>query len=101
MPVKRHSGPSICLMVFYPFQGSKPTEISEALPSRTFFKYRKNEYMNLKSNPSSVTAAGLAGRKFSKARSIAETLGVCTRTIFRWADKGKISRHKINARVVL
>jgi excisionase family DNA binding protein len=57
--------------------------------------------MNLKSNPPSVKAAGLAGRKFSKARRIAETLGVCTRTIFRWADEGKISRHKINARVVL
>jgi excisionase family DNA binding protein len=44
---------------------------------------------------------GLAGRKFSKARVIAESLGVCTRTIFRWADDGKIARHKINARVVL
>jgi len=48
-----------------------------------------------------VTLDGLAGRKFSKARVIAERLGVCTRTIFRWADDGKIARHKINARVVL
>lgn len=43
----------------------------------------------------------LAARKFSKARSIAERLGICPRTIFRWADAGKITRHKINARVVL
>jgi excisionase family DNA binding protein len=43
----------------------------------------------------------LTGHKFSKAKIIAERLGVCTRTIFRWADDGKIARHKINARVVL
>jgi len=43
----------------------------------------------------------LAARKFSKARSIAERLGICPRTIFRWADAGKIARHKINSRVVL
>jgi hypothetical protein len=40
-------------------------------------------------------------RKFSKARTIASRLGLCSRTIFRWADAGKITRHKINARVVL
>ena len=40
-------------------------------------------------------------RKFSKAKSIAARLGVCPRTIFRWADTGKIARHKTNARVVL
>jgi len=39
--------------------------------------------------------------RFSKARTIANRLGVCPRTIFRWADSGKITRHKINARVVL
>ena len=43
----------------------------------------------------------VGGRKFSKARSIAERLGICSRTIFRWADGVKITRHKINARVVL
>lgn len=43
----------------------------------------------------------VGGRKFSKARSVAERLGICPRTIFRWADAGKITRHKINARVVL
>jgi hypothetical protein len=40
-------------------------------------------------------------RKFSKARTIANRLGLCSRTIFRWADAGKITRHKINSRVVL
>jgi excisionase family DNA binding protein len=44
---------------------------------------------------------GVGGRKFSKARSVAERLGICSHTIFRWADAGKITRHKINARVVL
>lgn len=39
--------------------------------------------------------------KYSKARAIAARLGVCPRTIFRWADDGKLRRHKINARVVL
>ena len=43
----------------------------------------------------------VGGRRFSKAKSIAGRLGICPRTIFRWADAGKISRHKINARVVL
>jgi excisionase family DNA binding protein len=47
------------------------------------------------------TLDGLTGHKFSKAKIIAERLSVCTRTIFRWADEGKIARHKINARVVL
>ncbi|HEY3757111.1 MAG TPA: helix-turn-helix domain-containing protein [Opitutaceae bacterium] len=40
-------------------------------------------------------------RRFSKAKGIAEKLGVCPRTVFRWADEGRLARHKINARVVL
>lgn len=56
---------------------------------------------NTKSIPSRAGSVDLAARKFSKARSIAERLGICPRTIFRWADAGKIARHKINARVVL
>ena len=44
---------------------------------------------------------GVGGRRFSKAKSIAGRLGICPRTIFRWADAGKITRHKINSRVVL
>jgi excisionase family DNA binding protein len=38
---------------------------------------------------------------FNKAKAIARRLGVHPRTIFRWADDGKLARHKINARVVL
>lgn len=53
---------------------------------------------NLKATPSAPAAGN---RRFGKAKSIAQQLGVCPRTIFRWADDGKITRHKINARVVL
>ena len=63
-----------------------------------------HETMIAKTNPTSSfpdSGTGGAGRRFSKAKSIAERLGVCPRTIFRWADDGKITRHKINARVVL
>jgi hypothetical protein len=56
---------------------------------------------NTKSIPPRAGSVDFAARKFSKARSIAERLGICARTIFRWADAGKITRHKINARVVL
>jgi hypothetical protein len=58
--------------------------------------------MNSKSRSNNnAPAAGGAMRRFSKAKSIAERLGVCPRTIFRWADGGMLARHKINARVVL
>jgi excisionase family DNA binding protein len=40
-------------------------------------------------------------RQFNKAEVIAKQLGVCRRTIFRWANEGKITRYKVNARVVL
>lgn len=56
----------------------------------------------MKRNPPSTPAAHSdAVRKFSKAGTIARRLDVCSRTIFRWADQGKITRHKINERVVL
>ena len=45
--------------------------------------------------------AGLTCRRFSKAKPIAARLGICSRTLFRWANAGLIARHKINARVVL
>jgi len=45
--------------------------------------------------------AGARGRTFSKAKPIAARLGICPRTLFRWANDGKVARHKINARVVL
>ncbi len=50
---------------------------------------------------STASTDGLAGCKFRKAKTIAERLGVCSRTIFRWADECKIAPHKIDARVVL
>ncbi|MFT3867800.1 MAG: helix-turn-helix domain-containing protein [Nibricoccus sp.] len=53
------------------------------------------------SNQTGSVANGVPARKFSKAKVVAERLGVCPRTIFRWANDGKIARHKINARVVL
>ena len=62
---------------------------------------RKNAPMLTTTKPLASQFDGLAGRKFSKAKSIADRLGICSRTIFRWADAGKITRHKINARVVL
>jgi len=49
----------------------------------------------------STSFAAARARTFSKAKPIATRLGICPRTLFRWADDGKIARHKINARVVL
>jgi hypothetical protein len=49
----------------------------------------------------STSFAGARVRTFSKAKPIAARLGICPRTLFRWANDGKIARHKINARVVL
>lgn len=40
-------------------------------------------------------------RKFAKAGVIAPRLGIHKKTIFRWADAGRISRYKLNDRVVL
>ena len=39
--------------------------------------------------------------KFSKARSIAARYGLCSRTIFRLADRNLIHRFKLNPRVVV
>ncbi len=47
------------------------------------------------------TRDGLSQHRFSKAKVIADRLGVCRRTIFRWANTGMLTRHKINDRVVL
>jgi hypothetical protein len=51
--------------------------------------------------PRSPQAEAATMRRFSKAKSLAVRLDICPRTIFRWADQGMITRHKINARVVL
>jgi hypothetical protein len=48
-----------------------------------------------------TVADGLTTRRFSKAKTIATQLGVCRRTIFRWANAGLLTRHKINDHVVL
>lgn len=56
---------------------------------------------NTKPIPTRAASPDFAARKFCKARSLAERLGICPRTIFRWADAGKITRYKINPRVVL
>ena len=67
-------------------------------------KWPKNAAMKTKTNSfqdRDVAFNGVGGRRFSKAKSIAGRLGICPRTLFRWADAGKITRHKINARVVL
>lgn len=42
-----------------------------------------------------------APKKFAAAKSLSEQLDVCPRTIFRWADAGKIARHKVSPRLVL
>lgn len=39
--------------------------------------------------------------RFIKAKLVADRLGVCKKTIFRWADAGLIHRHKVTARTVL
>ena len=51
------------------------------------------------SPPAGATAA--ADRKFSKARPLATRFGLHKKTLFRWADAGKIHRFKVNERVVL
>lgn len=51
--------------------------------------------------PQDAPFDGVTVRRFSKAKSVADRLGICPQTVFRWADAGKITRHKINARVVL
>ena len=50
---------------------------------------------------SDLESTGLAGRRFTKAKALSAKLGVCPRTLFRWANAGQITRHKISARVVL
>lgn len=53
---------------------------------------------NISSNPLPKT---LQIGTYTRAGTLAARLGVCSRTIFRWADAGKLHRYKINSRVVL
>lgn len=48
-----------------------------------------------------ATAGSGGARRFTKARALAERIGISKRTLFRWADAGYITRHKINERTVL
>lgn len=48
-----------------------------------------------------TTIAEPSERRFCKAKTIARKLDICTRTLFRWANAGLVTRHKINARCVL
>ncbi len=43
----------------------------------------------------------VAPNRYSKAKPLAAKIGVCAKSLFRWADAGAISRFKLNARVVL
>jgi len=53
--------------------------------------------MSKKSEQSPIDAP----RRYSKAKPLATKIGVCTKSLFRWADEGLISRFKLNARLVL
>ena len=60
------------------------------------FKSRMN------SKNSEIAGANDAGhRRFLKPKVLATRLGVCPKTLFRWAAAGKIHRFKPNARIVL
>jgi hypothetical protein len=55
----------------------------------------------MKTNPNPDPSNLVLG-KFSKAAVIAQKVGMtCTKTIFRWAQAGHITPHRINQRVVL
>jgi predicted DNA-binding transcriptional regulator AlpA len=45
--------------------------------------------------------SGAGARRFRKARPLAANLGISPKTIFRWADAGRIHRFKLNPRLVL
>lgn len=62
-----------------------------------------NAHMNPQKSAlkSAGPSEGAGVRKYSKARPIAARIGLHPKTIFRWADAGKIHRHKINERTVL
>ena len=68
---------------------TRPTTLSELTPS------------SRSRTAPPAQSEGLTGRRFAKAKPIAARLGICTRTLFRWADAGLIARYKINARIVL
>jgi predicted site-specific integrase-resolvase len=44
---------------------------------------------------------GLPNPIYSKAKNIAMKVGLCPKTIYRWADKGAIKRYKVSERICL
>ncbi len=54
-------------------------------------------------NSSSLPAASAAGSlpQFSRAKPLAASLGITTRTLFRYSQRGLISRYRLNARVTI
>lgn len=61
------------------------------------FLYASGHTMNPKSNQVLTNQP----TRYSKAKPLAAKIGVCAKSLFRWADDGLISRFKLNARVVL
>ncbi len=57
--------------------------------------------MLLRSPSSHVAASGDNLPRFSRAKPLAASLGLSVRTLFRWSEKGFISRYRVNARVTL
>jgi hypothetical protein len=52
-------------------------------------------------NKAAALAPSVVVPAYGKARSVAAGVGVSTKTLFRWAEAGHISRFKLNARTVL
>ena len=57
----------------------------------------------IKSQSVTFVAADAASesRRFSKARPIAQKIGLCPKTIRRWSNKGYIKRFKLSDRISL
>jgi len=53
------------------------------------------------SSLTNVTPANNSLPRYSRARQLARSLGLSTRTLFRWAHAGLISRFRLNSRVTL
>ena len=53
----------------------------------------------LKTSVAADAASGFRG--FSKARPIAQKIGLCPKTIRRWSNKGYIKRFKLSDRISL
>ena len=52
-------------------------------------------------NQKSTPAPVVEERLYSKAKPLAKSLGICARTLVRWANAGCITRRKLGARTTL